>query len=244
MLELQVIPISDKQELKKTMQTYLRTHQVKELSSLPYLMQVNPKKAMKFKKIFNQASLASKLSLVTQIPSNLAKKDHYIVVLGYALDEHGEMQQPLLQRLYTTLQLAKAYPTAKIVVSGGAAVQQRTEAQMMQAWLMQHQVSAERIILENHSTNTRENALYTLLQLSNQKVSELTLVTSASHLRRAVFIFEQTRNNLSEFKKLNFKFAHVASVDQLSALTQLSKVEEWLIFEDALRMQNHWENED
>lgn len=234
------IPTADKQELKKAMQSYFATKDKRVLFALPHLAKVNPAKAAFFKQLFVQALQAQQMNLVAQLPMDLAQKDHYIVVLGYALAKNGEMQQPLLQRLQTTLQLAQAYPQAKIVVSGGAAVKQQTEAQVMQAWLIKHQVAAERIILENHSANTRENALYTLLQLANQQVAELTLVTSASHLRRALFIFKQTKKILDPFKQWQFKINYVASIDEVSALSQLSEVENWLIFEDALRLYHHW----
>ncbi|WP_052759389.1 YdcF family protein [Paenibacillus sp. DMB20] len=53
------------------------------------------------------------------------------------------------------------YPNSIIVVTGGVPKNGVTEADNMTKWLVEHGVAESRILPENQSTDTVENALFT-----------------------------------------------------------------------------------
>ncbi len=71
-----------------------------------------------------------------------------IVTLGYALYPDGSMHQILIERLETTLAMAKANPDAMIVLTGGVPKNHKTEGKLMADWLIKKGVSKDRIIIE------------------------------------------------------------------------------------------------
>jgi uncharacterized SAM-binding protein YcdF (DUF218 family) len=96
--------------------------------------------------------------------------------------------------LYT----AKLYQNGianQIILSGGniewAGSRTTTPAQDMAEILMMVGVPEEVLILQNQSRNTAEDAQYSAEILRQQKVEEIILVTSASHMMRSVALFEK-----------------------------------------------------
>ncbi|ANF58467.1 YdcF family protein [Halotalea alkalilenta] len=78
-----------------------------------------------------------------------------------------------------------------ILVTGGRpGGERRSEAQLMNDALIETFGMPSRW-LENHSHNTRENALYSALILREHKVRKVILVTSAFHMARAERNFER-----------------------------------------------------
>ncbi|POF58017.1 transporter, partial [Vibrio vulnificus] len=72
-----------------------------------------------------------------------------IVTLGYALNPDGSMHDILIERLETTLAMAKANPEALIILTGGVPQNHKTEGKLMADWLIERGISANRIIEEN-----------------------------------------------------------------------------------------------
>ncbi|MCI0768119.1 YdcF family protein [Bacillus sp. TL12] len=68
------------------------------------------------------------------------------------------MSQTLIERLKIGLATAKQYPNSKIIVSGGLPEQGITETDAMSKWLISKGINKDRIILENKSMDTIENA--------------------------------------------------------------------------------------
>jgi uncharacterized SAM-binding protein YcdF (DUF218 family) len=99
-----------------------------------------------------------------------------------ALDEAAE-------RITATAELARRYPNARIVFSGGSAAliyDDSPEAPYAVRLLEALGVDHDRITAEEQSRNTLENAAYSLL-LANPKPGERwLLVTSAYHMPRAM----------------------------------------------------------
>ena len=96
-------------------------------------------------------------------------------------------------RIVTTLELAQAFPNAKILLSGGAPFQrgrrdEHSEASLTRDLLMRLGVSAERLLLEEKSRDTFENARESERVLMQQDGHWL-LVTSAAHMPRALAAF-------------------------------------------------------
>lgn len=103
------------------------------------------------------------------------------------------------ERLSSFIQLAKQYPDAKLVFSGGNASVDRskpTEAQIAEAYFIQSGISPERLIIEDNARNTAENASYSRRLAKPQPHENWLLVTTAYHMPRAVGVFCQQNWNV------------------------------------------------
>jgi len=102
-----------------------------------------------------------------------------------ALTQDGE-------RLTETATLARRYPNARIVVSGGtfgSRSDAETEAFITKRFLADIGVDEARIVTEARSLSTAENAAFTRALIMPQPGERWLLVTSASHMPRAVGTF-------------------------------------------------------
>lgn len=94
-------------------------------------------------------------------------------------------------RMTTTLWLARLYPDAKIVVSGGSGLlsdETESEAETARRFFEMHGIATDRLILEGESRNTEENVSLTR-DLLGDVPRPLVLVTSAFHMPRSVGLF-------------------------------------------------------
>jgi uncharacterized SAM-binding protein YcdF (DUF218 family) len=125
---------------------------------------------------------------------------HGIVVLGGAVSpdvSHARNAVALneaAERLTAVAELAKRYPDARIIFSGGSAAmvfEERPEAEFALQLLEDLGVARERVVAEDKSRNTIENALFSR-DLAQPKPGERwLLVTSAYHLPRAMGVFRK-----------------------------------------------------
>jgi uncharacterized SAM-binding protein YcdF (DUF218 family) len=86
--------------------------------------------------------------------------------------------------------LYKAGLAPRIFVSGGG------DATIIRRYLIQEGVPADRILIEDRSTTTWENALFIAPVLRNHNVRRVLLVTSWFHTRRAVATFRRAAGDL------------------------------------------------
>ena len=119
-----------------------------------------------------------------------------IVVLGFQLESDGSMAPELQGRCETALRCAEKYPHALIAVTGGGTAWQNpgaTEAGVMADWLIAHGVSAERILKEDASRTTGDNAEFTcrLLVQNHPEVKTLAIVSSDYHVPLGVLLFQE-----------------------------------------------------
>lgn len=115
-----------------------------------------------------------------------------IVVLGAGLNRDGSMKPMLVSRLQAGISLARAFPSAGIITTGGLPHGGRTEAQAMKAWLVGHGIPANRVATENRSRTTIENARYTAQMLAAGRASGAVVVSSPDHVKRAMLNFRQS----------------------------------------------------
>ncbi len=98
-------------------------------------------------------------------------------------------------RLLYALHLYQQGVAPKLLLSGGGAAygewDRPAEAETMAAILMTMGMPSEDLWLETASRNTHENAVESLNFLNEQEVERIVLVTSASHMRRSVAVFER-----------------------------------------------------
>jgi uncharacterized SAM-binding protein YcdF (DUF218 family) len=96
------------------------------------------------------------------------------------------------ERLTVVAELARRYPRARIVFSGGSGsllYRDETEAEFAVRLLESFGIARDRIAMEDQSRNTMENAEYSR-RLAQPKADERwLLVTSAHHMPRAVGVF-------------------------------------------------------
>jgi uncharacterized SAM-binding protein YcdF (DUF218 family) len=98
------------------------------------------------------------------------------------------------ERLTVAAELARRYPDARVLFSGGSGAlmhDEGSEAPFAARELEGLGIARKRILLEDRSRNTVENALYSK-QIAQPKPGERwLLVTSAYHLPRAVGVFRK-----------------------------------------------------
>src|SRR5699024_3261958 len=115
---------------------------------------------------------------------------HVFVVLGFALDNNGEMKDELIGRLEVALNSANKYPDAYVLVTGGVEKNGWTEGDRMRDWLVDQGLSEDRIIVENQSSNTVENASFSFDYLYNDyDIDTVSIITSQYHLKRASIFY-------------------------------------------------------
>lgn len=106
---------------------------------------------------------------------------------GYELNSGGD-------RFVEAAILARRFPSAKVVVTGGTGavlLNGEGDADTAPRLLTALGVEPERLILENRSRNTYENAVFTRRMVSPQAGQTWLLVTSAFHMPRAKALFNK-----------------------------------------------------
>ncbi len=98
------------------------------------------------------------------------------------------------ERVYEMAVLLRRYPKARLVFSGGSGsllYQEYKEAKAVVPLLRQLGVDTGRVIFEDQSRNTAENATLSYRMVQPKKGERWLLVTSAFHMPRAVGSFRQ-----------------------------------------------------
>ncbi len=98
------------------------------------------------------------------------------------------------ERLTAVAELARRYPRARIVFSGGSGsllYRDETEAEFAVRLLESFGIARERIATENQSRNTVENAEFSRRLAAPKAGERWLLVTSAYHVPRAVGVFRR-----------------------------------------------------
>lgn len=111
----------------------------------------------------------------------------YIIVLGAQVRENGP-SAVLKYRLDAAIDYLNGNPDTICIVSGGQGPNEPfSEAKGMADYLTEHGIEAERILLEDTSTNTVENIKYSKV-LMKQSYDNVGIVTNNFHVFRSVQI--------------------------------------------------------
>ena len=130
------------------------------------------------------------------LPDGLTNTDELcIVALGFQLNPDGTMKDELVERLKVVKAGAEKYPNALIAVTGGGTASENksaTDSGKMAEWLIENGISADRVIVEDKSVTTAQNAIYTYDILSEKypQVKELAVVSSDYHIATGTLLFE------------------------------------------------------
>jgi uncharacterized SAM-binding protein YcdF (DUF218 family) len=123
-----------------------------------------------------------------------------IVVLGGAVSPDLTMarNEPDLneaaERITATVELARRYPSARIIYSGGNGrllYREGIEAEAAATLFERMGLPRQRLILEGKSRNTVENAEFSLALAAPEPGERWLLVTSAYHMPRSIGIFRR-----------------------------------------------------
>ena len=135
------------------------------------------------------------VSVNAQLPNDLPDDDSLcLVTLGFQLNPDGSMREELVERLNVVKAASEQYPRALIVCTGGGTAAEdpsATEAGRMAEWLESQGVDPSRIIVEDHSLTTAQNAIYTFDILNEQypQVSQIAIISSDYHIATGTLLF-------------------------------------------------------
>ncbi|MFJ6209023.1 YdcF family protein [Lysinibacillus sp. NPDC092081] len=114
----------------------------------------------------------------------------YMIVLGAKVNPGGVPSLSLKNRLEEAVKYLNKYPHVKVIVSGGqGADEDRTEASVMLKYLQDNGIDTNRILVENQSTSTYENLLFSK-ELLPKGTKEITILSNDFHLKRAKYLAE------------------------------------------------------
>ncbi|NUU60413.1 YdcF family protein [Paenibacillus agri] len=214
-------------------------------ASIAKLKLINAQKTNQYLQKIERTEKVFNEKLSTTPPANVQSKNHAIVILGYALADDGTMQPTLIERLKTGLAVVNKYPNSKIIVTGGVPKQGVTESDAMSQWLIAQGVNPNRIILENKSTDTVENGLFSTAILEREGLKDVTIVTSASHIRRALAVFKEADSFYSKMNgkaaSRNFTNAVYLDYKSLEEAQKVTNDEKLVIYRDLLRTSGIWQ---
>jgi uncharacterized SAM-binding protein YcdF (DUF218 family) len=123
-----------------------------------------------------------------------------IVLLGGAVeaDDSAALGQVVsndsADRVLATIALAHRHPAARIVISGGGGTvfgSGTAEAPIVARFFREIGIAPDRLVVEDRSRTTSENAAFTRALVAPQAGERWLLVTSAWHMPRAVGVFRQ-----------------------------------------------------
>ncbi len=131
-----------------------------------------------------------------RLPEGLPNDDTLaITVLGFELNDDGTMQDELVGRLTVALNCAQQYPNAYVICTGGGTAKNNpdvTEGGLMGEWMLSHGLDKNRLIIEDQSRTTAENASnsYDILLRDYPQVNSVALISSSYHIAWGSLLFE------------------------------------------------------
>lgn len=202
------------------------------------MKKVYPDKTLQFEERFIRTDKVMDTKFETEAFKEEAP-NNVIVTLGYALGKGGVMEKPLLGRLEQTLKMAQANPTTPIIVTGGVQQGGVTEGYVMKKWLVENGISPDRIYIEDQAKDTVGNAYYSVKIMKELGAQNMTLITSASHMRRALAVFQEMA--ISEGLELD-KLSNLVYLDydSLEAAYEVPIKEQLVIYRDMMRAAGIW----
>lgn len=119
------------------------------------------------------------------------------IVLGGGCKSNTELSKSSIARLETAMQLVRDGAMSKLILSGGISFSappelQRTEASLMQEYLLARGFAESDVLLEQESKDTLGNAYFCRVRYLEPRNWHLVLVvTSDFHVNRASYLFKK-----------------------------------------------------
>lgn len=112
----------------------------------------------------------------------------YMIVLGAKVKAGGIPSLSLQNRLEEAVKYLNEYSHVKVIVSGGqGADEDRSEASVMLKYLQDQGIDTNRILVEDQSTSTYENLLFSK-ELLPKGTKKITILSNDFHLKRAKYL--------------------------------------------------------
>lgn len=180
----------------------LFSYGVMELKYKIHLWGRIPKKLRKVITIFIIIAVSIFLVIESIVVFNGFKKDNikpdYVIVLGAGV-KGTTISASLEERLITAIKFNKEYPDVPLVLSGGQGKgEDISEALAMKNYLINNGIDENLIIMEDKSTNTYENFLYTneiLKDITGKENLNVTVISNGFHMYRAKYLGEKVGFN-------------------------------------------------
>lgn len=128
------------------------------------------------------------IGIGSHFKDKIGREKKYILVLGNAISEN-KPSQTLKYRLDEAYDYLKKYDSICIVTGGKSDGEKHSEARVMKDYLVKKGIDEKRILMEERSTNTKENMV--LSQELIPSDSDIGIITSDTHLYRSLFIAEK-----------------------------------------------------
>ena len=200
------------------------------------LMAIHPQRTREYLQKFSLVDRLLQAVPHKRLPQSMPQDGHHaIVILGAGLETNGTVKAKLANRLDQGLKLARIYPNAPIILTGGNPRSGVTEASAMGLWLEERGISQKRLILEDQAKDTVENAMFSAALLQSLGVTHVTLVTSASHVRRGLADLQEAARQ----RGLELRYDHVAAKDKGAAVLNQEQ-ERVRMYRDLMRTSGLW----
>ncbi len=219
------------------------------------LLSKNPKKKKNLLLIsiftfyfFSNSFIVDEIMRLWEVPAvnleKLEKKYDYVVVLGGMMSYYDTKANQIginksIDRLLQGLKLLKNGYAKKMIISGGDGSLMKTtgkEADIIKDYLNDVNIDTDKIIFENKSQNTYENAKYTAEFLKSNSAKNIIIITSAFHMKRSLSCFEKQGIKADYYPaeryagKRKYLFDHLF-IPNLTALELWDKlIHEWIGF--------------
>ncbi len=114
----------------------------------------------------------------------------YAIVLGAQVRGRNP-SRALLKRLKKAVEIAEKYPQATLILSGGQGNgEDISEAQCMRDYLLENGVDESRLVLEDKSTTTKENLIFSD-KLTECSKKDCGIISNDFHICRALLIADK-----------------------------------------------------
>jgi len=168
--------------------------------------------------IKNQVVEKAEISFLFPTKESLRNYKTVIIVLGSKPLDAVTPTIDSVYRVLSAMRLMKTYPSALLVFSGGKTLPDISEAEIMGAIAWSRGLDPRKIILEENSRTTLENAKFCYELFKNMHLQNIFLVSRRGHLPRA----------LNDFRKYEI-FKDIQAVDCGATLKELvAQLEEYL----------------
>ena len=121
-----------------------------------------------------------------------------LIVLGCPSYDNGEMSRTQKMRVEKAAQVLKKYQIPVCIITGGAAHNQYSEAKVMSDYLLT--LIDTNVLLEDKSTTTYENMLYTKKLCEERNYHKVGVLTSGYHANRAYAMSKKFFKDVIMFK--------------------------------------------
>lgn len=185
--------LSPAQEMIERMVVSHAAYGGRDAEALEELKAADPDLAGKWEQIMDLWE--APVEVHAELPDDLPDDDTLcLVVLGFQLNPDGTVREELVERLKVALAASQQYPQAFIACTGGGTAADNpdaTEAGKMAEWLEENGVDPARILVEDRSLTTAQNAIYTfdILSATCPQVNRIAIISSDYHIATGVLLF-------------------------------------------------------